>query len=872
MIEPGRSRLAFGLFVALITLSACAENTGDTVASLAGGWEWRKGDLQSAGTDWQPIDIPGSPGDLEELSGYQGHLTLRRELSPATTGQMQAGTPMSLLTGQLSDVFRVYLNDTLIGQRGSVEPYASGAYRILLVDIPGQAYHANASNYLYFEIFSDGTYPFDVYGPDLNIGPATAVYTAYYTTEMTSLILLAVYCIIGLYHLLLSLRRPRDLYNLYFGLFAVLLSVYWLFTTSTRDVVFGEAVLARVKAEHFALFLLAPPFLLFLSHFFYNRHSRIALGVTAFHGGLALAILPGDYNWVTTLLTVWQLTTPLLALYTIYYIIHAWWRGIPDAAYLILGVVFLMAAGIQDILAIRDVLPTPQVAKYFFLLFLPGIAGILANRFTRVNNEADRLNEELEAEVADRTRDLNDTLKQLQFAKAETDDILHSVQEGLFLIARKAEAFPIGTQHSTELSAILAEPAPAGRDFLELLGHRLHEDTKNNLRKYLTFMFDPSKKARVVNKLNPIRQISVEFPDAGVKHLEFHFSRVLRDDHIVQLMGIVKDVTEATELARQLKLTEEQSRAAAERTQALFNVDPTMLGDFIEDAETEYSTAAGLLDSTSGDLNDTLAELFRSWHTIKGNANLLDLRFIGDIAHGAEAAIERFQKTGANPDEIRAELAPALERLREVLDEIKAWVARLTEFQARYGRASTRSGEYFLNSVRETVQRLSAGYGKQAQLVADDFDYERIPLAATKLTRDGIVQLVRNSIVHGIEPPGERTAANKHPEGTIRLATVEQDGRLQIVLRDDGRGIQVDRLREKAAASGRWPAETVAGWSDGQVARMIFEPGISTAESADLHAGRGVGMDLLKHRWEAADGQIKVAFKPGHFTEFRLII
>jgi two-component system chemotaxis sensor kinase CheA len=99
-----------------------------------------------------------------------------------------------------------------------------------------------------------------------------------------------------------------------------------------------------------------------------------------------------------------------------------------------------------------------------------------------------------------------------------------------------------------------------------------------------------------------------------------------------------------------------------------------------------------------------------------------------------------------------------------------------------------------------------------------------------------------------------------------------QDYCTGIRLRDNGRGIQLNKLREKALHSGRWDKEEIERWDNNKTAELIFTSGISTADNLDMTAGRGVGMDGVKHRIMEHHGEIRVHFAAGQYCEFEVTL
>jgi two-component system chemotaxis sensor kinase CheA len=160
------------------------------------------------------------------------------------------------------------------------------------------------------------------------------------------------------------------------------------------------------------------------------------------------------------------------------------------------------------------------------------------------------------------------------------------------------------------------------------------------------------------------------------------------------------------------------------------------------------------------------------------------------------------------------------------------------------------------------VHELSARLGKQVEL--------RFAGETTELDRgliekisDPLTHLVRNAVDHGLETPGIRTAEGKNPTGTLRLAARQRGGNIVIEVGDDGRGLDRERILEKAAERGFAIAPDAP---DEDVWQLIFEPGFSTAEHVTELSGRGVGMDVVRRNIKALGGTIELASRPGEGT------
>ncbi|MBN2799448.1 MAG: Hpt domain-containing protein, partial [Deltaproteobacteria bacterium] len=135
---------------------------------------------------------------------------------------------------------------------------------------------------------------------------------------------------------------------------------------------------------------------------------------------------------------------------------------------------------------------------------------------------------------------------------------------------------------------------------------------------------------------------------------------------------------------------------------------------------------------------------------------------------------------------------------------------------------------------------------------------------------DPLVHMIRNAVDHGMESPEERAAAGKPVEGTIWLSAYHEGGHIAIEVRDDGRGLNRARILEKAIAKGL--VTEGQELSDGDINKLIFAPGFSTAAQVTEISGRGVGMDVVKRNIEAMRGHIVVHSAPGEGTTIKIIL
>jgi len=169
----------------------------------------------------------------------------------------------------------------------------------------------------------------------------------------------------------------------------------------------------------------------------------------------------------------------------------------------------------------------------------------------------------------------------------------------------------------------------------------------------------------------------------------------------------------------------------------------------------------------------------------------------------------------------------------------------------------------FPRMVRDTAAKLAKKVNFEVE--GEETELDRTLLEALS---DPLTHLIRNAIDHGIEPPDERRQNGKPETGTIKLSAYQSEGRIYIEVRDDGRGINTERVRQKAIQLG-WITENDHP-SEETLYDFLFQPGFSTAQQVSDLSGRGVGMDVVKRNVESLGGSISVQSKRGEGTRFLL--
>ena len=175
------------------------------------------------------------------------------------------------------------------------------------------------------------------------------------------------------------------------------------------------------------------------------------------------------------------------------------------------------------------------------------------------------------------------------------------------------------------------------------------------------------------------------------------------------------------------------------------------------------------------------------------------------------------------------------------------------------------------NKLPRVVRDMAVALGKQIRLEMDGAETE-LDRTIIEAIKDPLVHLVRNSCDHGVEPPEVRARIGKPPQGRLTLRAYHEGGQVNIEIGDDGAGIDVARVKQKAIEKGLLRPEQSDKLTDREALNLVFQPGFSTAKTVTNVSGRGVGLDVVKSNIEKIGGIVDVFSRPGEGTTVKLKI
>lgn len=454
--------------------------------------------------------------------------------------------------------------------------------------------------------------------------------------------------------------------------------------------------------------------------------------------------------------------------------------------------------------------------------------------------------------------------------KAERDEVTamkDNLKDGVFMMDAD---FIIQPRYSRALGGILSEESLAGRSFLELLSSSVQQKERETLHDYFQMVINRSYDAQMLEDINPLHQFLYVHPATGErKNLRCSFVSVDRDKGQVLILGTIHDSTVEVEL--QAQLSEEESKRQ-EEMHSLFeviHVEPRVLNDFIEDAEHEFDRINAILKDQSLDSSKIMVQIYQCVHAIKSNAVILGLKRFAAKLHLLEDVIRDLREQEAVSFEEILHITVELDKLMKIKDGYRNLIDRIKAFN--FGSDRMQEEQVLVQTLERVVSKAAEDLGKKAHLTVSAIDPRALSQGPRRAMKEILTQLIRNAVYHGIETPELREQYGKESSGSIELSITMKNDTIGINLSDDGKGLDFDAIREKAQSMKLiYDPEQLK--DKNVLTRVLFSPGFSTAGEADMHAGRGVGLSLVRDRLKELKGAVKLLTEPGKGTTFKIVL
>jgi HPt (histidine-containing phosphotransfer) domain-containing protein/PAS domain-containing protein len=469
-------------------------------------------------------------------------------------------------------------------------------------------------------------------------------------------------------------------------------------------------------------------------------------------------------------------------------------------------------------------------------------------------------------------------------AREQTRDILHTVQEGFFLLDAN---YRIGSVWSSALTRMFGRKEFAGVAFEELLQGLVPEATLATATKYIKLLWGERAQESLMKSINPLGQLEIQVDNGrggrDARYLQFDFHRVMGDGGVKRVLVSVADVTSNVLLARELAEAQQNANSQVDMMLGVMHIDPLQLASFLDATEAGLQLVNAILKEparSDAEFRKKLAGLFRELHSIKGEATALNLASVAQRVHALEDLVSELND---HPELSGGDFLPLVLKLDDLLAHLRsvrelAMRVAVLRDSAVAGAAALQSpaerANFLADDLAATLQTLAErlGHEQQKRFRLSVHGFAHIPSGYRATVRDVLIQMLRNSAVHGIETADVRRAHAKSDVGLVRAEFRNVAGGYELVFEDDGAGLALEELKAAAIRKHVTTADEAARMDTRTTMGLIFRPGVSTHERVSMDAGRGVGMDVVARGIAALGGKIVLSTDPGKFTRFKIAL
>lgn len=489
--------------------------------------------------------------------------------------------------------------------------------------------------------------------------------------------------------------------------------------------------------------------------------------------------------------------------------------------------------------------------------------------------------------VANQRKALIKAMGIIETQKSNVQAILHNMRQGIFTIDRSLTIQP---EYSDFIASILDTKQIAGKHINEIFLARLDisSDALSQILHALSISFGEGLLEWEVNEHLLPFDITTTCHDP--KELEVEWSPIEKDNKIDKVMVTVRVVTELKALERASRKKDREIKVLTE----IVSTPPQRIASFVENSRDLLGLIHRTLTSSSSkSLASIIDKVLGGLHTIKGNSRVCGFSMIADKVHETEDFFIKLARRDTKRDlEYENLILKDMSDLVELYNDVysskvssasrgegksKSWqISECHQLLSKVQSAipddlapimnrlkiitdtsNWESIDDILSGVTQATSLLATQLGKPNPQITIKNKYIRLTQEDGHILEDVFTHLMRNSMDHGLEEASERKLAKKGTEGEIKIdfKLDDQQETLNFIYEDDGRGLDLNRLREVLDTK---EADTYQ--TDIELADTIFEAGVSTSKTVTDISGRGVGMNVIKTFLQQRGGDITLEF------------
>ncbi len=852
----------------------------DGPLALEGEWEFYWKQLlkptdfkrQEKASKMALVHVPGYWNDykVDDLEiGSDGYATFRLTVTNVAPGQL-----ISLDISTVNTAFNLFANGKLVAWCGTVgksrrlsRPHTCPEKPNFNVDRDSIEFVIQISNYHHE---NGGFWHGITMGSLDDISQVSARRTAW------DLFLIGSIFIIGLYHLGLFRLRRKDPSTLFFGLFCLLIAL----RTSFHNSIFFYNILPGfdwqlyLKMDYATLYLPVITFSLFFRRLYHQEFKKQALKLIITCSGIfgVFTIVSPTYLFSRSLF-LFQIVIILTCLYIFFVMILALIRKREGASMVLGGCLVLIVSVINDVLYVQGIINTIFITSSGLLAFIFSQAYVISQRSANAFETAEELSLKLEQKVADQT--------------AAIKDLLDNTGQGIFSFDKE---FKIQKYASRATESIFGKFI-TGEHAADLM----FPGKSSAIKGYFDVAFESGGKLGLVRDMLPVElKKEKQFFDISYRWIPPAKTTPGR------IMVILTDVTVKRKLEKMLEKDEV-------RNQKIIPIAKDRFGflRFYSGIQEQMSHIRETLKENPSGLS--INDLSRTFHTIKGGTAAYGLHKVVELAHAVESMLEETNTAnGVLTKSIITEINDQLDKMqvlfKEELEEIGDLIpkellqesrnsfytisedkVKLVEHLVSDQLAENQElGDAINNLRKQTMRNLmnkivsdvkDLAFEKRKQ-VEVQYSGERTEIIHARFEKffSNLIHLIRNAVDHGIEPPDVRKKAGKPEQGKLDLQVNLENEQFKMVFADDGKGINVQAVKQKALAKQLITQDQSDQMTDQEAINLIFRPNFSTRDEITSISGRGIGMNAIYSSVEELGGTINVSSELNKGTSFTFLI
>ncbi len=538
----------------------------------------------------------------------------------------------------------------------------------------------------------------------------------------------------------------------------------------------------------------------------------------------------------------------------------------------------------------RPIGPIVLAITFFFI-------GWYQDRLIAQRKQVEQKNKELQKAMIDQAmqlgEEINKTMAQLTKYTDQLDKIVNNIDIGICVVDPR---YNIEEGFNNSLINIFGNKDYLNNSILDTIFTTIDENKKREMKDFLEQCFSNNLASDdMLSDANPLQEFQYLYMEKGSVTPKTIITKIVRfktpDDEVEKVMFLFEDVTSKRELEKLIEQKEEEYNRSYHTIVSLLRHDSGITRQFIKELKQNMARLdTRLKELRQNEKNiEQINEIIGIVHSIKGEAFSLDFEKLAEAASN----FENFLKDNKNRIldlEMNLEILNHYEKLNtegssydKIIEKMESFIygekTDETDITNKKSKASPNPDDsenislLLLEKELQIVSEKTAKEKNKSINLTFDYAIDAIRPNIYKSLKETLLHLVRNSIDHGIEPPNIRRQAGKSEKGNIKITLDKKDGNLLLEYKDDGAGLNIKGIKEKALKEKIVSKEEIETMSNAEIVKLIFREGFSTNENIDMISGMGSGMSVVKNNiLNQLNGKLSISSKEGEGVTFKIRI